>query len=354
MPARGGYARLTVDRVRCLVEVDCALGLGFNVWTGLNGAGKTSVLEAVHLLCYGRTLRQRPWRELLAVGSDLLTVALEPATGGQVLLRRSSKDLRALIDGMEVSAMELARAVPSVCFHPEAASRWFGEAEVRRRGLDFVLFHADAKFLPHWQRWQRVRRQRQAALQAGDRQSFRALTPAFLDLGLWLDQVRRQMLQRLADGMRAVLQHWAFADAVALEYWPGWPDASLEAAGARVQAEEMRQQRLLAGPQRADVRIRWQGRAAQVMVSRGQQKMVTLAWLLAVLLELRRCGREAVLLLDDPVAELDPMTREVLFDWLKSQQVQVLLTAVELAPLPIHDGDWRMFHVERGQVRASA
>jgi len=348
------YGRLVADRVRCLVEVDCALGPGFNVWTGLNGAGKTSVLEAVHLLGYGRTLRQRSWRELLAVDADLLTVALERQSGGRVQLRRSPQGLRAQIDGVEVAALELARAVPSVCFHPEAASRWFAEAEVRRRGLDFVLFHADEHFLSHWQRWQRVRRQRQAALQGSDRQSFRALTPAFLQQGLWLDQLRRPMLQRLLAGMQTVLRHWSFADAVALDYWPGWTEDSLEAACARAEVEELRQQRLLVGPQRADVRVRWLGRAAQSMVSRGQQKMVTLAWLLAALIVLRECGREVILLLDDPVAELDRGARELLFEWLRAHEVQVLLTAVEPTPLPLHCGDWRMFHVERGRVSRAA
>ena len=48
---------LRVEGLRCLRDVDLAPAPGFNLLAGPNGSGKTSLLEAIHLLSHGRSFR---------------------------------------------------------------------------------------------------------------------------------------------------------------------------------------------------------------------------------------------------------------------------------------------------------
>ena len=56
---------LTLRDYRNLAEADLALGEGFTVLHGHNGAGKTNILEAVSMLSPGRGLRRAGADELI-------------------------------------------------------------------------------------------------------------------------------------------------------------------------------------------------------------------------------------------------------------------------------------------------
>ena len=66
--------RLEIRNLRRFVEVCLSPAPGLNLITGDNGAGKTSVLEALHLMAYGRSFRGRVRDGLIRSG--------EPGPGG--------------------------------------------------------------------------------------------------------------------------------------------------------------------------------------------------------------------------------------------------------------------------------
>ena len=62
--------RLDIARLRRFERVELAPGPGLNLLVGDNGAGKTSVLEAIHLLGYGRSFRGRVRDGLVQQGAE--------------------------------------------------------------------------------------------------------------------------------------------------------------------------------------------------------------------------------------------------------------------------------------------
>src|SRR3546814_19738452 len=70
-------SRLEIRRLRRLAEVALLPGPGLNLLVGDNGAGKTSVLEAIHLLAYGRSFRCRVRDGLVASHAQALEVYAE-------------------------------------------------------------------------------------------------------------------------------------------------------------------------------------------------------------------------------------------------------------------------------------
>src|SRR3546814_20517741 len=77
-------SRLEIRRLRRLAEVALLPGPGLNLLVGDNGPGKTSVLEAIHLLAYGRSFRGRVRDGLVASDAPAREVYAEwdEETGG--------------------------------------------------------------------------------------------------------------------------------------------------------------------------------------------------------------------------------------------------------------------------------
>ena len=65
-------ARLNIHRVRNLEEVLLTPSAFFNIFIGKNGSGKTSILEAIHLLALGRSFRTRQSHSVITYEHDSL------------------------------------------------------------------------------------------------------------------------------------------------------------------------------------------------------------------------------------------------------------------------------------------
>ena len=78
--------RLDLRHLRRFREATLAPGPGLNLITGDNGAGKTSVLEALHLMAYGRSFRGRVRDGLVQAGAPALEVFVEWSESGRLRL----------------------------------------------------------------------------------------------------------------------------------------------------------------------------------------------------------------------------------------------------------------------------
>jgi DNA replication and repair protein RecF len=65
---------LTIQDLRVIRELEMAPAPGINVISGDNGAGKTSVLEAVYLAGRGRSFRHNEAKPLIREGADEVRV----------------------------------------------------------------------------------------------------------------------------------------------------------------------------------------------------------------------------------------------------------------------------------------
>jgi DNA replication and repair protein RecF len=140
---------------------------------------------------------------------------------------------------------------------------------------------------------------------------------------------------------------------VELEYLRGWSsEQTFEAVLASSEARDRRLKTTTVGPHRADLAFKIDGTPARDRVSRGQQKMLAVALILA---QVRvRAERHPVprscLLLDDPAAELDVDNLGKVLCVLAKLPTQLVITSLNQQGL--HGMEiGRMFHVEQGRVR---
>ncbi len=345
-------ANLSIAGVRCLDEASLELGPRLNLIHGANGSGKTSILESVFLLGRGRSFRTRHTDQLIARGRPNLTVfgqTTDPAHRIGFEYRRDEA-YTARLDGEDVRSLaELPGAFFVEVIDPEVHRLVEGAPGERRRWLDWGVFHVEHTFLEHWLRLSRALRQRNAALKQGvDARPWEAEIAVHGEL---VASQRGQWFETVRPFLQAVIHKLSGLD-VELTYFRGW-SAEKTLADALTDGLERDRARgsTLAGPQRADVQLRVGGKAARESLSRGQQKLVAAAMVLALLQRLReRQGTPPTLLLDDPAAELDADRLGLLVGLVSELDCQLIITSLD-PHLRLFGQPERMFHVEQGGVQ---
>ena len=361
--------RLDIANLRRFEQVSLAPAPGLNLIVGPNGAGKTSVLEALHLMSYGRSFRGRVGEGLVRAGMPALDVFVEwrqePGAGLATVtthragLRHSGQAWEGRLDGMAVGHLgELCAALAVVTIEPGSHALIMGGAELRRRFLDWGLFHVEPGFLPLWRRYARALKQRNALLKRGQRDpQLDAWELELAAAGEPLTVHRQHYLEQLQAPLQAVLAALLpAAGSSRLDFLPGWRRDELNLADALLLSRErdLAAGHTTVGPHRADWRIEQDAIPGRTALSRGQAKLTAMAVLLAQAeCHARLRGDWPILALDDLASELDrPHQRRVL-DWVLASGAQLFVTGTEPPTIMGELGiGARVFHVEHGQLLA--
>ena len=345
----------SVQDFRCLAHVELTAEPGFNLIVGPNASGKTSILEAIAYLGRGKSFRGATTANLVRHGEREFVLFGRVEDGGRqakVGVRNSAAGLEVRIDGASGGgSAELAAALPLQIIDPDIHNLVAGAPEERRRYLDWIAFHVEHGYLDSWRRFRRALRQRNAALRAGQTEaSVRSWNEELANLAAIVDAGRRTALDVATEGLEAAGQELLGAQ-VRFEYRPGWKEG---ASLAEVLEADFERDKQLGntqhGPHRADLKLIHDERQARKLVSRGQQKLLACAMVLAaaetaqVALE-----RPLLLLLDDPAAELDEDSLARLMARVQGLGCQVVATSLKADNVIVEAPD-AMFHVEHGAV----
>jgi len=345
-------AELRIQNLRCVENAVLELSPELNLISGPNGAGKTSILEAIFLLGRGRSFRTRSSEKLIRHGQHSLTVfgRATDSLGQTAGVEVTRHGTRARINGSNAeSLLALSSVLPVQSIDPEIHKLIDQGPERRRRWLDWLVFHVEPSFGSHWSRYQRALKQRNAALRVQG-SDFAMWDGALVAHGEAMRQARESALARLAPYLSALFSRFSGLEAsVSLQH--GWAQDQSLSDALRLSADRDRERgSTAAGPHRADVVLRLKGRSARETASRGQQKLIAVAMIVAQMNLLKaELGTPAVLLLDDPAAELDAQNLALLFGELSALNCQMIATSVS-PETTLFQAPKAMFHVEQGRV----
>lgn len=345
-------AELRIENLRCIESAALEFAPELNLIAGENGAGKTSILEAIFLLGRGRSFRTRNNERLIRYGQPKATVfgrtSDSPPRHAGVEISADG-GTRARINGENASSLlELSGVMPVQAIDPEIHKLVDQGPERRRRWLDWLVFHVEPSFGIEWARYNRALKQRNAALKSGAG-GIEAWDEELISHGTNITDARRRTLARLAPRLQATFERFGGLE-VQAGFSTGWTGSSLrEALRAHLDRDRARGTTGV-GPHRADVALRRDHRAARETLSRGQQKLTAVAMIISQLQLLQdEMGLRALLLLDDPAAELDEKNLQRLFAELSSLRCQMIATS--LTPeTALFQAPKATFHVEQGRV----
>jgi DNA replication and repair protein RecF len=347
-------AELRIENLRCIESATLEFSPELNLIAGENGAGKTSILEAIFLLGRGRSFRTRSSERLIRYQQPKLTVFgrtddLPPKRAGIEIA--TDGGTRARIDGENaLSLLELTGVLPVQSIDPEIHKLVDQGPERRRRWLDWFVFHVEPTFGVHWARYNRALKQRNAALRNGNRE-ISAWEGELIQNGVAITEARQRALARLVPCLTDTFRRFGDLDVTA-SFSTGWlAGTSLEEALNSHAERDRARGMTTAGPHRADITLRRSHRAARETLSRGQQKLTAIAMIISQLRLLQdELNLHAVLLLDDPAAELDDRNLRRLFEELSALRCQMIATS--LTPeTALFQAPKATFHVEHGNVK---
>lgn len=349
-------SRLQLRDFRCFESVELDLSPRANLIHGDNASGKTSLLEALFFLSRGRSFRTSKAENLVRQGAEgflLSGLAMDGAGTLPLGIARSPTGLEARVGGAPAQSLaQLAEKLPVQLLDSSAHQLIEGGPRHRRQFLDWGVFHVEQGFLGAWRRYQRALKQRNTLLrQRASEAMLKTWEPELVSAGLLLDQSRRSYLAQLEPVALAWASRLLGGLDLRFRYLRGWGEGkSLEEALEGTRALDREQGSTRSGPHRAEVAIEVGGLPAQQQVSRGQQKVLAGALLLAQAAYLHEAtGRQCLLLLDDLAAELDAGHLGRFLELVQESQVQTFLTSVEAGRLPAWKEAGR-FHVEHGKI----
>lgn len=226
--------------------------------------------------------------------------------------------------------------------------------KMRRRFLDWGVFHVKHDYLQDWRAFHRVLQQRNASLrQRLGKQQVCAWDKALLDAAEKITRCREEYLCALTPLLEEYC-NTLLGQTPELIYQHGWP-ADHDLATALQESFPRDQERGFTshGPHRAELVLKFNGVTAQDVLSRGQLKLFISAMQLAQVAHLaREHDQQCVILVDDLASELDRSRRSALLDLLADTKAQVFITVTEASLLEISpDQEHKVFHVEHGQIR---
>jgi len=349
----------TAQNFRCLERIELQADPQYNLIYGRNASGKTSVLEAIAYLGRGKSFRGAATSDLLRHGEREFVLFGEVADGeraARVGVRNSHEGLEIRIDGdKEGGAAALAAALPLQIIDPDVHELVAGAPDQRRRYLDWIAFHVEPDYLDDWRRFRRALKQRNAALRSAiSRPALDGWNAEFAELAKKVDAGRRSALAAAIVGLQSAGLELLGRE-VGFEYRSGWSEERglLRALEEGIE-RDLQQGSTQSGPHRADLKLSHDARRARKLVSRGQQKLLACAMVLAATETVQGILEgPLLLLLDDPGAELDNEALGRLMDRVVGLGSQVIATSLE-RDIPLFPTAARVFHVEHGELKPAS
>lgn len=358
---------LDIDGVRNLSNIKLKELGDINFFYGENGSGKTSVLEAIHLLALARSFRSTQLKPVIQYNKDSCTIfgkTQKLIDGGECIeqslgiLRKRSGQLKIRIDGNDIkSVVSLADALPLQLINASSYLLLEGGPKQRRQFLDWGVFHVEPLFYQAWRKAQRAIKQRNALLRS--RSSVNQLSPwdnELLVVSEQIDKARSLYMQSFVPLFQTILQKLIELEGIEIVYFPGWnQEFSFAEELKRSLNRDLTRGLTHIGPHRADIKIKIHGIDAGQVLSRGQQKLLVSAMRLAQTeLLVRQKQKQSILLIDDLPAEVDTEHQKAFCSVLDEINTQLFITCISSEQLThfawknLQDPKW--FHVKQDKI----
>ncbi|RMI01703.1 MAG: DNA replication/repair protein RecF [Calditrichaeota bacterium] len=365
--------RLSLLNFRNYKDATIDFSDGIHVLYGENGAGKTSIIEAIHYLALTKSFRTTVDRHLILHQEEMFRIQGEFRTGqGQPLTTALAyavdRGKQLTVNGQKIARFsEYIGEVPVVLLHPEDLNISQGSPRQRRRFLDMLLCQSSKLYLHDLIQYNRSLKQRNQLLQSGvsDPQLLIPWEENLISYGSEIILKRKKAVEQLNELVNQFYRKLSGReDRVNIVYQCNvQPQAPQEIAQIyarqfeRKRAQEVETGSTIVGPHRDDLIFTLNGRPMRLYASQGEHKTCVIALKLAEFHYLQQQQQQSpILLFDDIFGELDAhRIREMLHQLSHIGQVFVTTTSrtffekVPRLEVPTH-----YYHVENATVTLAA
>ncbi|MGB4768399.1 MAG: DNA replication and repair protein RecF [Candidatus Saccharimonas sp.] len=325
---------LRVQHFRIHDDRELLFSEGVTVILGGNGTGKTSLIEALHVMLRGTSFRGS---DDSMKNADSAWYRIDCAIDNEYALRYvkyQGEYKEFVVEDKKSRRLSLKHKHPVVLFEPDVLRMLTSSPARRREYLDSLITQVDETYAKVLRRYDRALRQRNNLLkqQASDDQLF-AWNVTLSEYGAYIVMARQKAITRIAETINQTYQSIAQKDdEIHLEY--------------SFSATEQLQQKLLyelertidrdrmlgattTGPHRHDLIVYFNGSLITDVASRGEVRTVVLALkFIEVSLIESVLDKQPIILLDDVFGELDETRQKELIHSFRDYQIIITATSI--------------------------
>ena len=345
---------------------------GTTVLYGANGSGKTNLLEAIHLLCLGRSHRTTNDKEMVQASKEVAVIRGETKRRDgfhdvEVRLHPFQKpNKRVMLYGKPARRIgDMMGHATVVMFSPEDLRIIQESPATRRRFMDMQLSQIRPRYFFELKQYLHILENRNALLK---KQKIEGVDDFLGQLETWDEQLSRVAVNIVKSrkwfldtlSLHAANQYNNIASHTAEEFTVRYEGVLANAEDPyqcmmeglkNHRREEMQRMYTVFGPHRDDMTFYLSGNPFRSFGSQGQLRTAVLSLKLGEIQLIKdEMGEPPTLLLDDVFSELDAKRRNSLLS--SVQEVQTILTCTDKQDAAGADADEfiRVSHNEEGKA----
>lgn len=354
--------RLTNFRILQAVNLDCSAH--FNCIVGENGAGKTSLLEAMHYLSVGRSFRTKYLRHLIQYQAPNVSIACSVQSPSathlpphQISFSKShqthSKTLT--LDGVpQANFSSITKLLPIQYIGVDSHHLFSSSAQYRRKFMNWGVFHVEPCFYPTWLQYCKTLRHRNVLIKnKSPKADLASWDHALSVLGQQIDAFRAQYITQLSQHIQELWKNFGFSETININYCRGWPENTpLATELTKTYHHDIKYGYTTSGAHRANLLFSCRQGLIKDVFSQGQQKLLSYICRLSQgLLMQQLTAINPIFVIDDITSEFDSIRVQQVLSILQNLGSQVFFSVIDENQIIIPNQQCcAMFHVEQGKI----
>ncbi|MCU7938757.1 MAG: DNA replication and repair protein RecF [gamma proteobacterium symbiont of Bathyaustriella thionipta] len=368
---------LKIHNGRNLIQYSLRPHPKFNIIYGSNGVGKTTILESIYLLLRSRTFRNNKFKTFINYNENTCTVfsrfsSLKENTlhaSFSIGISRSKDKVQPVLhlNSNKINSLSsITNLVVLGLITPESFNLLDAGPSIRRKFIDWGVFHVEPFFLNDWRSFKKVLSSRNSILSklskkyrhykkigTDELELINCWNPQLLDLNNKLDVYRSNQVKQISHYFKKYLFLFSstLSENISLSYSRGW---TKELNFSQYLKDKIYEDLLAGytryGTHRCELKIALNNNLAKEILSRSQKKIVIICLILAqfrFLVDTDPTREHNVLLLDDIDSELDSKNLNILFTILSTLPCQTLATTTNKSRYDfMNEKECELFHVE--------
>lgn len=342
--------RIRLENVRSFEHQVFDVQRRFVIIQGRNGAGKTTILEALHYACYLRSFRTPTHKDLIMAGKDHFFIEIEYydhqlASDEKIQVGFSPKQGKMVKLNAEKikSYKELIAHYKVITLTADDLKLINGTPEDRREFLNFALIFQDSTMLHDLKEYKKILESRNALIEhqasrlSAQSEELKVWTEQLWCMTLKIQQRRISYLTQLSQGVNKLLQDFYSTkeEELTIKFSYDSRNTALHRASfenfwhfyqTKLFEQEIRFRRSLFGIHLDDFIIEFQAKKAKAFASRGQQKLIAFLVKVFQVQDSLQRNLTAVFLIDDFLTDFDHARIGQCFDLIENLQTQVFVT----------------------------
>lgn len=332
---------LELKQFRCFQKKVITFTKQCTVVTGNNGAGKTSLAEAIHYLCYMKSFRCSSVSDLIGHNSDSFFLKgefsseLAQGINHTIQVGYAARKKAIKLDNKSITTYkEIFNIFQVITLLEDDINLVKGYPSERRSFIDQAALFLEPQYLEQYRNFKRIVQSRNSLLYRGvnDQLEFEVWTEKLWKASCEIQKLRRNVLNRVQDIVNQLLKKYfdsVYTVSIVYEAKNIMLDDTFQTftqKSSHLYQQERIMKRSLFGAHLDDFSVKLEDKSARFFASRGQQKLVSLLCKLSLIELTSEKSFLPIIIIDDFIADFDKTRLNQLIEFFKGCKNQIIIT----------------------------